>query len=66
MDLHVEEEYFLDGVFKSEFDRGVEVIHEIIHGLELLGGAEEYQEHVIYESLPENDCPDKDFRMVLL
>ena len=46
-------------MFKSEFDRGVEVIHEILHELELFGGAYEDQEDVIYESLPERDCPDE-------
>ena len=59
MDLHVKEGYLLGGVFKSEFDHGVEVIHEILHGLELFGGAYEDQEDVIYESLPERDCPDE-------
>ena len=48
-------------MFKSEFDRGVEVVHEILHGLELFGGTSEDQENVIYESLPERDCPDKSF-----
>ena len=48
-------------VFKSEFDRGVEAIHEILHGLELFGGAYVDQEYVIYESLPERDYPDKGF-----
>ena len=42
-------------MFKSELDRGVEVIHEILHGLELFGGAYEHQEYVIHESLPERD-----------
>ena len=45
-------------MFKSELDRGVEVAHEILHGLELFGGLKEDQEDVIYESLPEGDCPD--------
>ena len=48
-------------MFKSEFDRGVEVIHEIFHELELFGCACEDHEDVIYESLPERDCPDEDF-----
>ena len=48
-------------MFKSEFDRGVEAIHEILHGLELFGGAYEDQEVVIYDSLPERDCPDEGF-----
>ena len=61
MDLHVQEGYLSSGVFKSKFDRGTEVIHEIFHGLEQFGGAYEDQEDVIYESLPESDCPDEDF-----
>ena len=48
-------------MFKSEFDRGVEAIHEIIHGLELFCGAYVDQEYVIYEPLPERDCPDEGF-----
>ena len=48
-------------MFKNEFDLEVEVIHEILHGLELFGGAYEDQEDVIYESLPERDCPDEGF-----
>ena len=48
-------------VFKSEFDRGVEAIHEILHGLELFCGAYVDQEYVIYEPLPERDCPDEGF-----
>ena len=48
-------------MFKSEFDCGVEVIHEIFHGLELFGGAYEDQGDVTYESLPERDCPDESF-----
>ena len=51
----------MGGVFKSEFDRGVEIIHEVLHGLELFGCAYEDQEDVIYESLPERDCPDEGF-----
>ena len=51
----------LGGVFKSKFDCGLEVIHEILHGLEWFGGAYEDQEDVIYESLPERDCPDEGF-----
>ena len=39
----------------------MEVIHEILHGLELFGGAYEDQEDVIYESLPKRDCPDEGF-----
>ena len=49
-------------MFKSEFDRGVEIIHEVLHGLELFGCAYEDQEDVIYEPLPERDCPDEGFR----
>ena len=48
-------------MFKSEFDRGLEVIHEILHGMELFGGAYEDQEDVIYESLPERHCPNEGF-----
>ena len=48
-------------MFKSEFDRGVEAIHEILHGLELFGCACEGHKDVIYESLPERDCPDEGF-----
>ena len=51
-------------MFRNEFDRGVEVVHEIPHGQELFGGAYEDQEDVIYESLPERDCPEKGFPMV--
>ena len=61
MDLHVQEGYLLGGVFKSEFDRGVEVIYEILHGLELFRGTYEDQEDVIYQSLPERDCSDEGF-----
>ena len=60
MDLHVKEEYLMSGVFKKEFDHGV-IIHEIFCGLELFGGDYEDQEDVIYESLPERDCPDEGF-----
>ena len=45
-------------MFNCEFDRGVEVVHEILHGQEMFGGAWEDQVDVIYESLPERDCPD--------
>ena len=48
-------------MFKSEFDRGLEAGHEILHGMELFGSAWEDQEDVISESLPESDCPDKGF-----
>ena len=48
-------------MFKSEFDRGLEFIQEILQGLELFGCAYEDQEDVIYESLPERDCPDEGF-----
>ena len=48
-------------VFKSKFDRWVEVFHEVLHGLELFGGAKEDQEDVIYESLPERDCLDEGY-----
>ena len=48
-------------MLKSEFDCGVEVIHEILHGLELFGGAYEDQEDIIYESLPESDSPGEGF-----
>ena len=51
----------MGGVFKSEFDRGLEVIHKILHRLELFGGADEDQEDVINESLPKRDCPDEGF-----
>ena len=47
------------GVFKDEFDCGEEVVHEILHGLELFNSAQEDQGDVVYESLPEEDCPDK-------
>ena len=53
-------------MFKSEFDCGVEVIHEILHGLELFGGAYEDRGDVTYESLPERDCPDEGFPNGLL
>ena len=46
-------------MFKSEFDGRVEVVHEILHGLELFGDALEDQEDVVYESLLGKDCPDK-------
>ena len=49
-------------MIKSEFDRGVEIIHEVLHGLELFGCAYEDQEDVIYESLPEKDCPDERYK----
>ena len=62
MDLRIYEGYLLGGVFKSEFDRGVEIFHEVLHGLELLGCAYEDQEDVIYESLPERNCPDEGFQ----
>ena len=42
-------------MFESGFDRGVEVVHEVLHVLELFGGAKEDQEDIIYESLPESD-----------
>ena len=48
-------------MFKSESDREVDVGHETLHGLELLGGALEDHEDVIYKSLPEGNCPDKGF-----
>ena len=48
-------------MFKSEFDCGMEVVNELLHVLELFGGAWEDQEDVIYESLPERDCPDEGF-----
>ena len=48
-------------MFKSGFDYGVEVVHEILHGLKLFGGAYEGQEDFIYEPLPERYCPDKGF-----
>ena len=51
----------MDGVFKSEFECGVEIIHEMLHGLELFGGASEDHEDVIYEPLPERECPDEGF-----
>ena len=40
-------------MFESESDRGVEVVHEVLHVLELFGGAKKDQEDMIYESLPE-------------
>ena len=48
-------------MFKSEFDCGVEILHEVFHELELFGCAYEDQEDVICESLPERDCPDEGF-----
>ena len=42
-------------MFESGFDRGVAVVHEVLHVLELFGGAKEDQEDIIYESLPESD-----------
>lgn len=53
MDFHVLERYLLGGVFKGEFNCWVEVVHEILDGLELFGSAQEDQEDVVYESLPE-------------
>ena len=47
MDLHVEEGYLLGGVFKSGFDHGVEVVHEIFHELDLFGGFKEDHGDVI-------------------
>ena len=55
------EKNLLGGVSKSEFDHRVEVVHEILHGLQLYGGAQEDQEDAIYESLPERNCPDEAF-----
>ena len=51
----------MGGVFKNEFDCGMEVVNELFHVLELFGGAWEDQEDVIYESLPKRDCPDEGF-----
>ena len=48
-------------MFKSESDCGVEILHEMLHGLELFDDAYEDHEDVIYESLPERDCPDEGF-----
>ena len=48
-------------MFKSEFDCGVEILHKMLHGLELFDDAYEDHEYVIYESLPERDCPDEGF-----
>ena len=48
--------YLLGGVLKGELHGGVEVVHG-----ELVDSAEEDQEGVVYESLPEDDCPDKGF-----
>ena len=42
-------------MFESGFDRGVEVVHEVLHVLELFRGAKEDQEDIIYESLLERD-----------
>ena len=35
LNLHVWEEYLLGGVLKGELDYGVEVIHDVLQGLEL-------------------------------
>ena len=51
----------LGRVSKSKFDCGMEVIHEVFHGLGLFGGAQIDQEDIIYESLPEGDGPDEGF-----
>ena len=51
----------LGRVFKSKFDCGMEVIHEVFHGLGLFGGAQIDQEDIVYEFLPEGDGPDKGF-----
>ena len=40
---------------------GVEVGHEILHGLQLFGGAQEDQEDITYESHRERNCPDEGF-----
>ena len=48
-------------MFKSEFDCGVEILHKMLHGLELFDDPYEDHEDVIYESLPERDCPDEGF-----
>ena len=61
MDLHVEEGYLLGGVFKSGFDHGVEVVHEIFHELDLFGGFKEDHGDVIMNLFPERDCPDEGF-----
>ena len=39
VDLYVLEGYLFGGVFKSKFDCGMEVTHEVFHGLELFGSA---------------------------
>ena len=39
----------------------MEVVHEILHGLELFSGTYKDQEDVIYKSLPERDYPNKNF-----
>ena len=41
----------------------MEVVHEILYGLELFCSAQEDQENVIYESLLEGDCKIKASRM---
>ena len=48
-------------MFKGEFDCEVEVVHEILHELELFGSVYKDQENIACESLPEWDCPDEDF-----
>ena len=41
----------------------MEVVHEILYGLELFCSAQEDQENAIYESLLEGDCKIKASRM---
>ena len=61
IDLNVQERYLLGRVFKSKFDCGMEVVHEVFHGLELFGSAQNNQGEIAYESVPEGDGPDEDF-----
>ena len=48
-------------LFKSESNCRVEIIHELLNGLDLLGGTYEDQDDVIYECVPERDSPDVGF-----
>ena len=61
LNRHVQEGYLLGGVLEGKLDCGVEAVHEILQGWELVGSAQENQEDVIYEPFPEGDCPDEGF-----
>ena len=73
LNCHVQEGYFLGGVLKSkqgywlggvlkfDLDCGVEVVHDALQGLKLVGSAQKNHEDVIYEPFPKEDCIDEDF-----